>query len=492
MIKFIKRIVIPLLCLGLGVWAGQLMVTDTQEVSNEPTERKPLYWVAPMDDSYRRDKPGKSPMGMDLVPVYADEQGADTQVGTVSINPSVVNTLGVRTAKAQVRPIVHQIQTVGYIEYNQDTMYHVHPRVSGWVDKLYVKSVGEAVKKGDALYQLYSPELVNAQEEYLIALERTNQSLIQATESRLRALLLSERVIEQLKRTRKVMQQVTFYAPQSGIVDNLGIREGFYVKPGNNLMSIAALDQIWVNVEVFAEQAKLIRPKMAVTMTLDYLPARKWHGEVDFIYPTLDATTRAVNVRLRFGNAEGLLKPNMFANVSIHATQAPKLSIPREALIQTGNQERVVVALGEGQFKSVEVYTGQKGRDYVEIVAGIQEGELVATSAQFMLDSESSKSSDFKRMYHGEAPIASIAKTTGLVNQIDIARRQLNISRGPIEKWGRPPATLDFAIADNINLEQLQPGMSIEFVFEASNGEFTVLYIKPVRSSVSAASGEAQ
>ncbi len=269
MIKFIKRIVIPVLCLGLGVWAGQLMVTDTQEVSNEPTERKPLYWVAPMDDSYRRDKPGKSPMGMDLVPVYAEEQGADTQVGTVSINPSVVNTLGVRTAKAQVRPIVHQIQTVGYIEYNQDTMYHVHPRVSGWVDKLYVKSVGEAVKKGDALYQLYSPELVNAQEEYLIALERTNQSLVQATESRLRALLLSERVIEQLKRTRKVMQQVTFYAPQSGIVDNLGIREGFYVKPGNNLMSIAALDQIWVNVEVFAEQAKLIRPKMAVTMTLD-------------------------------------------------------------------------------------------------------------------------------------------------------------------------------------------------------------------------------
>lgn len=381
-----------------AVYLGFLNGGSTSEVKT--AAKDPLYWVAPMDSSYRRDGPGKSPMGMDLVPVYPKVAG-DSGPGTVWISPSVVNNLGVRTDKV-IRDTWHsEIRTVGYVSYNEDKLIHIHPRVAGWVETLYVKAAGNPVTADQPLYDLYSPELVNAQEEMLLAVKRQNRQLIQAAQARLRALQLSESFIERLISSGEVMQTVTFRAGRSGVVDNLAIREGFYVQPGTTMMSIGILDEVWVEAEIFERQAGELRAGLAVTMTLDYLPDRRWEGEVDYVYPALDPTLRTAKVRLRFANKDGLLKPNMFAQVVIHGdTSADVLSVPREAVIRTGSQNRVVLALGEGRYKSVAVRLGRMGEQRIEILEGLEDGDSVVSSAQFLLDSESSKSSDFTRMSH--------------------------------------------------------------------------------------------
>jgi Cu(I)/Ag(I) efflux system membrane fusion protein len=370
-------------------------------------ERKPLYWVAPMDANYRRDGPGKSPMGMDLVPVYASaDAGLEQESGTVEISPEVVNNLGVRTADVEQRSLPAHIRTVGYVQYDEDRLIHIHPRVEGWIEKLHVKAAGDPVASGQPLYELYSPQLVNAQEELLLALKRNNARLVQAAEDRLLALQLSPEFIGELKREREVRQTITFFAPQNGVVDNLNIREGFYVKPGTTLMSVGALDDVWVEAEVFERQAALVAVGLPVTMTLDYLPGKAWEGTVDYVYPSLDEKTRTLRIRLRFNNEAGTLKPNMFAQVLIRTRPSQDtLVIPREAVIRTGDQDRVVLALGAGRFKSVAVDLGRVDQQHAEILQGLQAGDKVVVSAQFLLDSESSKTSDFMRMHRDDAMV---------------------------------------------------------------------------------------
>ena len=287
--------------------------------AGQSTEPQPLYWGAPMDPNYRRDEPGKSPMGMDLVPVYEESTGGNEGPGTISISPNVVNNLGVRTASVQRRSLHVPIRTVGYVQYNEDTLIHIHPRVEGWVDTLHVKASGEYVKKGEPLYSLYSPELVNAQEELLIAMRRGSDDLINAARSRLDALQMPNEAIQSLISSKKVRQTITFSAPQTGFVDNLNIREGFFIKPGNTLLSIGALDEVWVDAEIFERQSAQVTVGLPVTMTLDFLPGKTWEGEVDYVYPTLEQSTRTLRVRLRFKNADYALKPNMFAQITIHS-----------------------------------------------------------------------------------------------------------------------------------------------------------------------------
>ena len=398
-----------LLLLVLGAAAGAAAMhwgTSGVDIGDQPGAaaggRAILYWVAPMDPNYRRDQPGKSPMGMDLVPVYADG-GTDLSPGTVRILPDVVNNLGVRTARATRRALPGGIRTVGYVRYDEDQLTHIHPRVEGWIERLYVKAEGDPIKRGQPLYDLYSPQLVNAQEELLLALRRDNQRLVQAARDRLLALQIPAQTIASLEQRRVVQQTVTFPAPRSGVVDNMNVREGFYVSPGTMLMSVGGLEDVWVEAEVFERQAARVAVGQPVTMTLDYLPGRSWRGQVDYVYPSLDEDTRTLRVRLRFANPLGELKPNMFAQVVIASGHgADTLVVPREALIRTGAQQRVVLALGEGRFKSVAVTIGAVGEEYVQVLTGLAEGDEVVVSAQFLLDSESSRTSDFRRMHHGD------------------------------------------------------------------------------------------
>jgi Cu(I)/Ag(I) efflux system membrane fusion protein len=470
---------------------SQFLSTEMNMTTSSPAEPNPLYWVAPMDPNYRRDEPGQSPMGMDLVPVFADAT-KDDDPGVVRISPSVVNNLGVRTATVKLAVLQETIKTVGYVQYNENNLLHVHPRVEGWIEKLYIKAAGEQVSKGEPLYALYSPELVNAQEEYLLAKKRNNQELTLAAESRLLALQMPAESLRQLKISQVVQQTVVFNAPQSGVIDNLAIREGFFVKPGTTLMSIGALDDVWVKAEVFERQAAQVKVGQLVTMTLGFVPGKTWQGQVDYVYPTLDAQTRTLSVRLRFANEDMLLKPNMFAQVIIHndSTQQ-KLLVPKEAVIRTGTQNRVVLVVGKGQYKSVEVSLGQVSNQFAQILDGVEVGEQVVISAQFLLDSESSIQSDFMRM--SSAPEKDIqnekadeiqdndapdsidsADVEGVINQINFQTRVANISRGPIEKWGRGAATLDFVFADSVSLTEFKQGDKIHFTFEIRDGDFLI------------------
>jgi Cu(I)/Ag(I) efflux system membrane fusion protein len=476
------KIIIAII-IGAAIGAGTLglfLNPNSEGPKTNSEEKKPLYWVAPMDSNYRRDKPGKSPMGMDLIPVYEDESSTDDfGPGAVRVAPHVVNNLGVRTAPVELENMHTEISTVGYVQYDEDKLIHIHPRVDGWIEKLYVKAEGDPVEKGQPLYSLYSPQLVNAQEELLIALKRNNGSLVTAAKDRLKALQLSAGLIKELEQTKKVQQTITFYSPQAGVVDGLKIREGFYVKPGDTLLSIGKLDQVWVEAEVFERDAALIKEGLPVSMTLDYLPGEDWTGVVDYVYPALNSKTRTLRVRLKFGNPDFQLKPNMFAQVSIHANQADSaIIVPKEAVIRTGKQDRVVLALGDGQFKSIEVTIGRVDKDSIEILSGLNEDDVVVTSAQFLIDSESSKSSDFKRMTHDEVPNSIWMQ--GEVNSVMTGHRMVNITHGPAEAWDWPEMTMDFNVAENVDVDSLKSGQSLHFEVsktEDSGYEVTGIHI---------------
>lgn len=477
MSEFFKPVTLIALAVG-SITGGIITFTLSDGGGNESAtasnEDKPLYWVAPMDPNYRRDKPGQSPMGMDLIPVYENDKSAnDAGPGTIKVDPHVVNNLGVRIATVEKKALKEKIFTVGYVKFDENQLIHIHPRVSGWVDKLYVKATGDPVSKGQPLYSLYSPELVNAQEELILALNRNNSRLIQAAEDRLNALQIPVSFVEKLKRNKSVEQSIVFYSPQDGVIDNLNIREGFYVQPGTTLFSIGALDKVWVEAEVFERQAALVKKGDRVTMNLDYLPGTTWDGEVDYIYPTLDSKTRTIRLRLKFDNAEKKLLPNMFAQVVIHSESSEDLLlIPREALIQTGNQDRVVLALGEGSFKSIEVTTGREDQDNVEILVGLNEGDEVVSSAQFLLDSESSKTSDFMRMNPestAEQDKSESVWIAAVINKQIFEERIVSASHEAIEAWNMMAMTMNFSVSDDVDFNVLTPGTELHMEIKMGN-----------------------
>ncbi len=391
---------IAVIALLVAAVAGYL-IGQSREAATSTTpgdvQREILYWVAPMDPNYRRDEPGESPMGMDLVPVYADE--VDRQPGVVKIDPVVVNNLGVRTDRAERGSLSRRIDTVGYVSYDEDTVSHVHTRVDGWIERLMTKAAGDPVQKGQLLFELYSPTLVNAQQEYLTALKSGNASLRDASKERLIALRVSAAEVARLERERTVSQRVRVYAEADGVIAKLGVREGIYVTPATDIISVAKLNQVWVLAEVFERQAAWVEPGQHAMVELDYLPGETWHGTVDYVYPELDPKTRTLTVRLRFDNPDEVLRPNMFARVTIHGRPTGDVvHVPREALIRGGTVDRVVLALGNGRFRSVPVEVGIESGDRVAIQSGLAEGDPVVVSGQFLIDSESNIGAALSRM----------------------------------------------------------------------------------------------
>ena len=468
----------------------------SDSASETPKERVPLYWVAPMDANFRRDKPGKSPMGMDLVPFYGnDGVVADEGPGTIKISPNVVNNLGVKTAKAKMMSLHSEIDTVGYVQYDEDKIVHIHPRVEGWIEKLTIKAMGDRVEQGQVLYEIYSPALVNAQQELVLALERNNSGLIEASKNRLKALQIPDSAITELIKTKKVKQNMPFYAPQSGFVDNLNIRQGFFVKPGTTIMSIANLDTVWVEAVVFENQAALVNLETEVSMSVDFLPGKNWQGLVDYIYPQLDAKTRTLKVRLRFDNRDYQLKPNMFAQVTLHnRNSSDLLMVPKSAVIRSGKSNRIVLALGDGQFKSVNVDIGRIDDENIEILSGLKAGEEIVVSAQFLLDSESSKTSDFMRMSHqtsskkhsmkmNKSPKkVSKATTRGIITSLMKDHGMISIDREAIIEWGRPAANVAFISDKSVDINDLSIGDKVIFTFEIRDGDFIITEIDKLSS----------
>jgi len=376
-----------------------LVKKEADEQDTGSKEKKILYWVAPMDPSYRRDKPGKSPMGMDLVPVYDDGAGV-----SVKISPAVENNMGVRTAKVVRDKLWRRIDTVGYVDLDESRISHIHIRTQGWIEKLQVKSEGERVNKGDLLFELYSPELVRSQDEHLQLIRRGIQkSLIRSSRERLVALGMSRSQISEIERKRRVSQYIKIYAPQNGIISSLKVRQGMFVMPSNEIMTLADLSSVWMLAEVFESQADWVKEGQFADVELSYLPGREWEGKVEYIYPSLNPKTRTLKVRLRFDNPDEVLKPNMFADVTIYGGARKNITIiPREALIRTGKEERVILSMGDGRYQPRNVKAGIESGDWIEILEGVKEGETVVTSGQFLIDSEASLKASLARMLNDQ------------------------------------------------------------------------------------------
>jgi len=452
---------------------------DMASSTIDKKEKKISYWVAPMDATYRRNEPGKSPMGMDLVPVYDD--GGDGS--TVKISAAVENNMGVRTAIVKKDKLWRRIDTVGYVDFDENKISHLHLRTKGWIEKLYVKSEGERVKKGQLLFEVYAPELVNAQEEYLQAVRSNNRGLTDASRERLIALGISFLQINKLNKTRKVSQYVKIYAKQDGIIAKLSIREGMFVTPQKLVMSLADLSSVWLLAEVFESQTDWVRVGQSAEVTLSYLPGREWEGKVEYIYPSLDPKTRTLKVRLRFDNNDESLKPNMFAKVAIYGgAKRDVISIPREALIRTGNDQRVIISLGKGRFQARDVTAGIESGEFIEIVKGLKEGDRVVTSGQFLIDSEASLKASIARMSSMDDKKDDMAdmdmgkKITGtaVLKSVMPADSMVNLAHDPIPVLGWPAMEMDFNVKKGVSLKDLSKGDKIEFELEKGESGYVV------------------
>ena len=286
--------------------------------AEEEKEPEILYWVAPMDPAFRRDAPGKSPMGMDLVPVYAEE-GTDSDA--VHISSAVEQSLGVRTSKAERRSLWRKVEATGYVGFDESRVSQINLRTEGWIERLLVKNEGERVKKGQLLFEFYSPQVVNAQKEYVQAKRRNDAQMSGAAEEKLLALGMVQDDIRRLAKTSKVTNTVQVLAPQDGIVTSLNVKEGIFVKPATEIMSLTDLSSVWLQAGVFESQADWVMESQSAEARFNYIPGEVFSGRVDYVYPVLDPKTRTLQVRLRFDNPDERMKPNMYARVTILASR---------------------------------------------------------------------------------------------------------------------------------------------------------------------------
>ena len=366
-----------------------------QSASEHAEAHSHTTYICPMHPEIVSEKFGSCPIcGMDLVE-FEDNGDADV----VQLSTTVINTLGVRTVDARKRTLYRRIDSVGYVTYDENKIHKINLRTEGWVENLAINAVGDRVKKGDLLFEVYSPKLVNAQEEYVQAMALGNKGLLDASRKRLRALGVSNVQINKLKKKKVVEQLIKIYAPQDGVVSELSIREGMYVPPSTTTISLVDLSSVWFIADVFERQADWIEVGLRAKASLPFMPDKVWEGSVDHIYPSLDAVTRSLKARIRIDNPGELLKPNMYADVSIYAKPKRKaLVVPRETVIRTGEEERVILALGEGRFKPTIVHSGIETDDYIEITMGLEVGDKVVVSSQFLIDSESSLRASMTRI----------------------------------------------------------------------------------------------
>jgi Cu(I)/Ag(I) efflux system membrane fusion protein/cobalt-zinc-cadmium efflux system membrane fusion protein len=364
-------------------------------------ERKVKHWVSPMDPTYVRNEPGKDAMGHDLVPVYEDGGGGSA----ITIDPVTTQNMGVRTAPVTREDLRREIRTVGRIGFEESKQYMVNSKVGGWIERLHVNQTGQPVKKGEPLLEIYSPELVAAQQEYLLALRNRAElakssfpeigagadRLAAAARQRLRYWDISDRQIDQLERTGEVRKTMTLYAPVDGIVTEKKAYQGMSIMPGADLLQISDISRIWVYADVYEYELPWVKPGQPATVEIPYAVDKALLGKVTFVYPTVNPETRTVQVRIEFPNPGFELKPEMFVNVRLQAAAASGvLTLPVDAVLNSGTGQHVFVALGNGRFEPRQVKTGLQGENgRVQVLSGLKEGEQVVTSAQFMLDSES-------------------------------------------------------------------------------------------------------
>jgi RND family efflux transporter MFP subunit len=371
-----------------------------------------LHYRSPADPGVTSDVPMQDAMGRDYVPVYSDEPGASrgaaagggsTPEGyaTIAIDPAKRQIIGLRLAAVERAPLRTTIRTVGRVAFDETRVHHVHTRYEGYVEQVFADFTGKAVRRGEPLASVYSPDLLATQEELLLALRAARAAdaagadsakawaLVEAARRRLALWEVGEADIERLERTLEPSVTLAVYAPISGVITGRVAFHGMRVGPDDALFDVADLSVVWVLADVYEYELPRVSLGQEASMTLAYLPGREWRGRVSYIYPTLDERARTAKVRLEFDNRDGDLKPGMFADVLIEGDARETLSVPDDAVLDSGLRKLVFVSHGEGRLEPREVGTGDRAAGRYEILRGLAEGESVAAGANFLLDSES-------------------------------------------------------------------------------------------------------
>lgn len=410
----ITAIVMLIVGISGGWFAGHYLQPDTsppqqdagQTTNSEKKAKEPLFYRNPMNPSATSPVPTKDSMGMDYVPVYADDDTeTDSPPGTVRIDPVMVQDMGVRTAIVKKDILSHIVRAVGRVDYDEERIVRLHPKVEGWIETLRVDKTGEKVKKGRELLSIYSPQLVVSQQEYILALNnlkgleqspiedirRGAEELVSSSRERLKLLDVPAHQLHDLTQNHNIHKSLHIHSPASGIVVNIGAREGQYVTPTTEIYMIADLSKIWVYADIYENELPWVKQGDLAEMQLAGIPGRIFRGHLAFIYPYAEAKTRTIKVRLEFDNTALLLKPEMFAEVSIYAgKQMSALVIPSEAVIRSGTRDKVLVVRSAGKFEPRTITTGIASDGKVIVLEGLKEGEEIVTSSQFLIDSESS------------------------------------------------------------------------------------------------------
>lgn len=375
------------------------------EEKPQKAEREILFWRNPMNPAITSPVFMQDEMGMDYLPVYVDGGGkSDEPAGTVEIDPVLVQNIGVRTQRAERKKLSRNLHALGHVDFNEERLSRLHPKTSGWIEKLRIDETGTEVKKDTILLHIYSPELVAAQQEYLIALrnwesvkesasaavQQNARQVMRSARERLQLFDVPEHQIRELEQSQKSKKYLHIHSPFTGTVMNIGVREGEYVTPRDEIYLIADLQSIWVYVDVYEDQLPWIKLGDSALMQVRSQPGRDYKGEIRFIYPTVDPQTRTVRVRLEFANPERQLKPGMFANITLLVDPRENaVVIPSEAIVRSGPREQVFVQTEPGKFIPREVKLGISADGETQILSGVEAGELVVTSSQFLIDSES-------------------------------------------------------------------------------------------------------
>ena len=385
---------------------------------SSPGEQRILYYRHPMDPSVHSDKPAKDDMGMDYIPVYADEaQGASSVPGraAVTVPPERAQLLGIRSEPVTAGVSGGTLRTVGHVAIDERRREVVQTKYEGYVEKLYVDFTGKPVRRGQPLLEIYSPELVAAQKEYLVArgardrlgasnvpgVAKGGAELAEAARQRLRSLDVSPDEIATLERTGATRRTITLRSPVSGLVIQKTAFEGMKVSPSDRLYEIADLSRVWILAEVYEKDLAAVRVGLPARVVLPNQPGREWRGTVNFVAPTLKPETRTAQARIELSNADGLLKPDMFADVYLESASASVLTVPESAVVQTGERTLVFVDQGHGHYEPREVSIGERVPGGYRVRGGLVAGERVVVSANFLLDSESSIRSAIARASGG-------------------------------------------------------------------------------------------
>ncbi|MCK9285468.1 MAG: efflux RND transporter periplasmic adaptor subunit [Rhodocyclaceae bacterium] len=523
--RVVLAAVVAVSAAGGGYWMGTrkggehgasaMPVQSAAAPAAESKPRKLLFYRNPMGLPDTSPTPKKDPMGMDYIAVYEGEQDDEPAAANqIRISTDKVQKLGVRTETAKLRSLDRVVRAAGRIEPDERRTYAITPKFEGYVERLHVNATGQPVGKGQPLFEVYSPELVSAQREYAIAAQgvdslkdvggeaqRGMRQLADSSLMRLKNWDISEEQLKALAKSGETKRTLTYRSPVAGIVIEKKALQGMRFMPGEALYQVADLSAVWVVADVFEQDIGLVKPGAKATVRINAYPDKAFTGAITYVYPTLNAETRTVPVRVEVANPSQLLKPGMFAQVELPvAAKGSVVTIPISAVIDSGTRRIVLIQAGEGRFEPREVKLGARSDTYVEVIEGVKDGEPVVVTANFLIDAESNLKAavgGFGHASHGggaaaaqAAPAAAVGSESregakpasadhrgeGKLDAIDLKAGTVTITHGPVATLKWPGMTMDFTLANSGLIGNLKPGASIEFTFvERKPGEWVIV-----------------